>query len=149
MKISTAPRAMSLIIEDEDGVDVVCEALPNDRKLLQLIDGAADVLVIAPQSAGLSSAEERLVETLEAYRTGAQKPRSYWDDVEGGEDHDRRLSPIRDVLEEHGRWLVAGRAERPGPHGIESIAVVALIGQPHAACVVRVRLEADASARAA
>ena len=146
MRISTAPTTLPLIVEDADGVDVVCRAC-NDRQFLQLINGAATVVAIAPQSTTLTSAERDLIEIVKAYWSGALTPEACWNDIgEAGEDHDRRLAPARKALEQHRRWLIAGRAERPRPHGMESVAVVALIGEPHATCIVRLRLDDDGDA---
>src|SRR5690606_21732925 len=139
MKISIGSSTLPTIIEDEDGVDVLCEAV-SDRALLRLLDGTADAFVFPLHSDQLSSAGEDLLDTLKAYYTGALEPEPCSDaSGDPDEDHDRRLAPVRAALEQERRWLVVGRAQRQGAHGIESVAVVAVAREPLAACLVRLR----------
>ena len=150
MKLITAPKSLPLIIEDEDGTDVVCRAM-SDVNLVGLLEQeVATVVGVAPMSSSFSEGERQLLRLAEAYRSGALSPVFRTDEL--GEERELRLAPLRAALEGAQRWIVAGRAERPGPYGPESVAVLAVIREPHAACIVRVQLGeggADASARAA
>src|SRR5690606_29908002 len=95
MRISTAPSSLPVIVDDQNGTDVRCEAV-SDRALLRLLDGAATVLAVFPQSTRLSSVERSATQLLEAYRSGACPPEPCTDEVgDLGEDHDRRLARMR------------------------------------------------------
>jgi hypothetical protein len=140
MKLRLGNPEPPRLVEGPAGEDVLREAVSDDS-LLALAEGSAAVLLVAPGEA-LPRAARRLGDVLAAARAG-RLPASSDDLYRSGAQllADARLT-LRDRA---GRYVVAGRALRPGADGEETVAVVALVPAPIAAAQVRVDLHGPAA----
>jgi hypothetical protein len=140
MKLRLRNPAIPHLVEDANGEDVLCRAVSDDR-LLELVDGSDDVLLVAPGES-LPRLAHRIGELLAAARAGMLPG-------EGDEVYCSGLQLLAGAhlsLRDHARrHALAGLVAKSGADGAETIAVVAIVPTSIAAAQIRVDLDGGAA----